>query len=119
MSLRFRVVVALLIFIFLLPSSLFAEEKPLWEIGVGVGLLQMPDYRGANESRLYPLPYPYLVYRGDILKVDEQRISGQIFKTDRVLLDFSGYGAVPVDSDDNSTQYTRFVFDYTTGCKSA
>jgi outer membrane scaffolding protein for murein synthesis (MipA/OmpV family) len=50
------------------------------------------------------LPYPYLVYRGDILNVDEQRISGRIFKTDRILLDFSGYGAVPVDSDDNSAR---------------
>jgi outer membrane scaffolding protein for murein synthesis (MipA/OmpV family) len=104
MSIRFRVVIVLLTFIFLLPSSSFADKKPLWEMGVGVGLLQMPDYRGSDESRLYTLPYPYLVYRGDILKVDEQRISGKIFKTDRVLLDFSGYGAVPVKSDDNSTR---------------
>jgi hypothetical protein len=64
----------------------------------------MPDYRGSDENRLYLLPYPYLVYRGDILKVDEQRISGQIFKTDRILLDFSGFGAVPVKSSNNSAR---------------
>ncbi len=103
MRIRYTITV-LLIFGFLLPERAVCEEKPLWEMGVGVGFLQMPDYRGSNESRLYPLPYPYLVYRGDILKVDEQRISGKIFKTDRILLDFSGFGAVPVDSDDNSAR---------------
>jgi outer membrane protein len=104
MRMKFRVITFSLFFCFLLPSILFAEEKPLWEVGVGVGLLQMPDYRGSNESRLYVLPYPYLVYRGDILKVDEQRITGQIFKTDRILLDFSGYGSVPVKSSDNTAR---------------
>jgi outer membrane protein len=104
MHIRYRVVVALLILSFLLPGHAICEEKPLWELGVGLGLLQMPDYRGSDENRLYLLPYPYLVYRGDILKVEEQSISGQIFKTDRILLDFSGFGAVPVKSSDNSAR---------------
>jgi len=112
MRIRYKVVVALLLLSFLLPGYAICEEKPpektlekpLWELGVGLGLLQMPDYRGSDENRLYLLPYPYLVYRGDILKVDEQRISGQIFKTDRILLDFSGFGAVPVKSSNNSAR---------------
>ena len=112
MSIRYRVLVALLLLSFLLPGRAICEEKtlekplekPLWELGIGLGLLQMPDYRGSDENRLYLLPYPYLVYRGDILKVEEQRISGQIFKTDRISLDFSGYGAVPVKSSDNSAR---------------
>ena len=112
MCIRYRVVVALLLLSFLLPGRAICEEKtlekplekPLWELGIGLGLLQMPDYRGSDENRLYLLPYPYLVYRGDILKVEEQRISGQIFKTDRISLDFSGYGAVPVKSSDNSAR---------------
>jgi outer membrane scaffolding protein for murein synthesis (MipA/OmpV family) len=104
MRIRYRIVVALLLLSFLLPGRAICEEKPLWELGVGLGLLQMPDYRGSDENRLYLLPYPYLVYRGDILKIDEQRISGQIFKTDRILLDFSGFGAVPVKSSNNSAR---------------
>lgn len=86
------------------PQIAISEDKPLWELGLGSVLLQMPDYRGSDESRLYLLPYPYVMYRGDILKIDEQRISGQIFKTDRVLLDFSGYGSVPVTSSDNAAR---------------
>ncbi len=61
----------------------------------------MPDYRGSGESRSYLLPYPYFVYRGDILKVEKERISGRIFETERILLDLSFNGSVPVKSSDN------------------
>ena len=112
MCIRYRVLVALLLLSFLSPVSAICEEKPLekpvekplWELGVGLGLLQIPDYRGSDENRLYILPYPYLIYRGDFLKVDEQHVTGQIFKTDRILLDFSGYGSVPVKSSHNSAR---------------
>ena len=108
MRIRCRVIFALLLLSFLLPGRAICEEKPLekplWELGIGLGLLQIPDYRGSDENRLYLLPYPYLIYRGNFLKVDEQRVTGQIFKTDRILLDFSGYGSVPVKSSNNSAR---------------
>jgi outer membrane scaffolding protein for murein synthesis (MipA/OmpV family) len=97
-------VVALIISGFLLPQSAVCEEKPLWELGAGVALLRLPDYRGSDEYRFYVLPFPYLIYRGDILRVDRERISGRIFKTDRLLLDISVYGSVPVDSSKNSAR---------------
>jgi len=94
----------LLLLIFLLPESSVSAEKPLWEVGIGAAFLHMPDYRGSDEYKFYVLPYPYIIYRGDILRVDERRISGRVFKTDRVLLDFSIFGSVPVDSSDNSAR---------------
>jgi len=95
----------MLVLIFLvLPLQSFGAEKPLWELGVGAGFLMMPDYRGSNETRAYLLPFPYAVYRGGILRLEDKRISGRIFKTDRVTLDASGYGAVPVRSDDNDAR---------------
>jgi len=86
---------------FLGTEAVFAEEKPLWEVGVGVAALYLPDYRGSDEGRFYALPYPYIIYRGDFLRVEKDRISGRIFETDRILFDVSFYGGVPVDSDDN------------------
>jgi hypothetical protein len=47
------------------------------------------------------LPYPYLVYRGDFLTIDKDSISGRLFKTDRLLLDISLFGNMPVDSSGN------------------
>ena len=97
-----RLFIQILILWFVLsPVWAWCEEKPLWEIGAGLFFLQMPDYRGSDENRRYLLPYPYFVYRGDILRVEKERISGRIFETDRVLLDISGNGSAPVSSSDN------------------
>ena len=79
MRVRRGVVIASLVLSSLFPGSVVCQEKPVWEIGVGFAALLLPDYRGSNEYRLYPLPYPYFIYRGDVLKVDEHNISGRIF----------------------------------------
>lgn len=104
MNVRRNIIGVLLLLCTLSPQNAISQEKPLWELGIGAGLLQMPDYRGSDESRFYFLPYPYVVYRGGILKIDKQRISGQIFETDRVQLDFSVFGSVPVKSSSNSAR---------------
>ncbi|MCL2669112.1 MAG: MipA/OmpV family protein [Syntrophaceae bacterium] len=87
----------------LLPPSAVAAELPLWELGLGVGVLQMPEYRGSNERRSLVLPYPYLVYRGSLLRVDRERITSRIFG-DRVLVDLSFSGGIPVKSDRNEAR---------------
>jgi len=92
------------VLLFSLPGIAVCEEKPLWELGAGLAVLQMPDYSGSDKDRLYLLPYPYFIYRGDILHVDRDRISGRVFKTDRLLLDLSFFGQVPVDSSDNEAR---------------
>ncbi|MHB9096645.1 MAG: MipA/OmpV family protein [Syntrophales bacterium] len=89
---------------FSLPNTAAGAEKPLWELGAGLGVLQIPDYPGSDKNRIYLLPYPYFIYRGDILRVERDRISGRIFKTDTVLLDVSFYGQVPVKSSDNDAR---------------
>ncbi|MDE2348586.1 MAG: hypothetical protein KGL92_08785 [Gammaproteobacteria bacterium] len=38
-----------------------AAEKPLWEVGFGVGAIAFNDYRGADTSHVYPLPVPYII----------------------------------------------------------
>lgn len=88
---------------FITPRSCLRGKAPLG-IGCGLALLRLPDYRGSDENRYYVLPFPYSIYRGDILRVDRERISGRIFKTDRLLLDVSLYGSVPVDSSRNSAR---------------
>ena len=49
-----------------------AELRPEWEFGLGATGLTLPDYRGSDESRDYLLPFPYLIYRGEHLRVDRQ-----------------------------------------------
>jgi outer membrane protein len=104
MAVRKSAVLIILFLCLVAPGVSTSAEKPLWELGVGGGVLLMPDYRGSDKTRIYVLPFPYAVYRGGIFKIEDKRISGRIFKTDRVTLDVSGYGAVPVRSDDNEAR---------------
>ncbi len=78
-----------------------AELRPEWEFGLGATGFTFPDYRGSDERRNFVLPFPYLIYRGDILRVDRQGVRGVFFESDRVELDFSASGTPPVDSDKN------------------
>jgi outer membrane scaffolding protein for murein synthesis (MipA/OmpV family) len=89
---------------FLPAADATADEFPLWELGAGLGVIDFPDYRGSNERKTWLLPVPYFVYRGDILKADQQRVRGLFFHSDRVELDASVNGSVPVKSDDNQAR---------------
>jgi outer membrane protein len=104
MSIRRGLLLTVLLVSIVLPKAAIGAEKPLWELGIGFSALLLPDYRGSDEYRVYPLPYPHFIYRGDVLRVDENKISGQIFKTDRILLDVSIYGYLPVKSSNNTAR---------------
>lgn len=75
--------------------------RPLWELGLGAVLLQRPDYLGAEEQTLYLLPFPSMIYRGEWLKADDDGIQGLLFDSERLRLDISGGGSLPVNSDNN------------------
>lgn len=81
-----------------------AELKPEWELGMGVGAVDFPIYRGAEERRTYVLPTPYVQYRGKFLQVERERVRGLLFRHERVELDISVNGSVPVKSKDSSAR---------------
>jgi outer membrane protein len=91
------------LFLVLLLSTLStrAELRPEWEFGAGATAFTLPDYRGSDESRAYVLPFPYVIYRGDKLRVDRGGVRGVFFETDRVELDLSMSATPPVNSDKN------------------
>jgi MipA family protein len=76
-------------------------EKPLWELGIGMSALHFPDYRGSDESGIFAIPFPYVVYRGKIFKADEEGVRGALFDSERVEINVSLGASVPVSSEDN------------------
>lgn len=86
------------------PALSQAEQKPLWEAGLGVGAVAFPDYRGSDESNVYPLPLPYFVYRGKFLKADREGLRGELFDRRYVELSLSMNATIPVSSDDNTAR---------------
>lgn len=99
--------------IFPLPNATWADGLPLWEVGVGIAGLNVPFYRGADQDKSYVLPLPYVIYRGERLKIDKSGIRGNIFSSDRVVLDFSLAGGVPVPKDEGGARAGMHSLDTT------
>jgi len=76
-----------------------AEQLPLWEAGVGIGVATLPHYRGSDQSRTWVLPVPYVVYRGESVKVDDDRRIRGLFG-EGVELEFSLNGSPPAKDND-------------------
>ena len=80
-------------------SAARAEPKPLWELGLGAGALIFHDYRGADTMHVYPVPVPYLVYRGKFLRSDHNGLRGKLFHQEHIELNLSINGTTPVRND--------------------
>ena len=79
-------------------------KRPLWELGLGVAGLRLPDYLGSDQSRFYALPLPYIVYRGTWLKADRDGARALLFNSQRVKLDVSVAASTPARSSDNDAR---------------
>ena len=77
------------------------QSFPLWEAGIGAAVIDFPHYRGSDQRHAYVLPLPYFVFRGEKIRADRQGLRGLLFDTDRVALDVSANGSLPVNSQRN------------------
>ncbi len=85
-------------------DAIAAGQRPLWEVGLGVAALRLPDYRGADQGRNYVLPLPYIVYRGDWLRADRDGARAVLLDTPRAKLDLSLAASAPSRSKDNDAR---------------
>ncbi|HEY0720797.1 MAG TPA: MipA/OmpV family protein [Gammaproteobacteria bacterium] len=92
--------VSLLLALLLLAGESRGQEalRPVWEVGAGGYLMSLPDYRGSAGQNFYFFPIPYLVYRGEVFKVDREGLSGLLFETQHLDLDMSLSASPPVKS---------------------
>ncbi|THB71544.1 MAG: hypothetical protein D6B25_18295, partial [Desulfobulbaceae bacterium] len=72
---------------------------PRWEIGlIGFGGY-LPYYKGSSENRPLLFAFPYVVYRGEIISLDDESITGLILDTETFTLDLAVYGEVNKNDD--------------------
>jgi outer membrane scaffolding protein for murein synthesis (MipA/OmpV family) len=81
--------------------ELVPGTAPLWELGIGVGALRLPHYRGSDQAHSWLLPLPYLVYRGQFLKADREGTRAVLFNSDSIDFDLSLAASPPTRSKDN------------------
>lgn len=85
-------------------SALYAREKPTIELGFGVGSLYYPNYIGSKSIQLINVPLPYVRYRGEFFRIDEDGLTGKLFGIDGLRLDISVSGSLPASSESDGVR---------------
>lgn len=83
------------------PAEAVPVMRPLWELGVGVGALRLPDYRGSDQSSTVWFPVPYAVYRGKWLRADREGARAVLLDAQSVEVDLSLAASPPSRSKDS------------------
>lgn len=89
------------------PFRAMAAEKndiSQWELGVGIGALSIPHYRGSDQRQSYIAPIPYVRYSGKHLKVDREGGRYYFYESHAFKLDLTATFNFPVDSDKNTAR---------------
>jgi MipA family protein len=105
-TIRASVATAFIAFASLMPLAAAADEaqKSIWQdltLGVGIAAINYPHYPGSSQTATFVSPLPYLEYDGDWLSVDRDGIQAHLFEDDRITLDLSVSGSLPVNNDDD------------------
>ncbi|UFN48244.1 MipA/OmpV family protein [Roseomonas sp. OT10] len=83
------------------PVAAQEVRLPVFEAGIGGAAAWVPDYPAAGQNHLQAIPVPYVIYRGQILRSDDQGVRGRVYSSDSIGLDLSFSGAFPSSSSDN------------------
>ena len=81
-----------------------AKELSLWEFGLFSGAARVPHYRGSDEYNIYALPFPYFIYRGEIIQASRDGLKGVFYKNNYIETNISLSGNPPVDGNNNARQ---------------
>lgn len=112
---------AIVFFAFLLGVEAEAQDassgkkpaKPLWELAVAAGGIYSPDYPAADKNSLHGLALPYVIYRGDVLRLGTDSIAKGVFiDTDYTELNVSMAAAFNANSNDNGARRGMPDLDY-------
>lgn len=70
------------------------QDLPLWEVGVAAGGISQQAYPGADEQVSRTPLLPYLIYRGKVLRADDDGAGLRAIRSERFELDVSFAGSL-------------------------
>lgn len=81
-----------------------AEQRPVYEIGAGMAGFELPDYAGSKNSQFRWFPFPYVIYRGEILRADDEGTRAKLNASKIFELGLSFGFNFPVESNQNAAR---------------
>ena len=88
------------------------ESTSSYSFGVGISMMTINDYIGADESQFYIFPTPYIFYQSDTLIIDQNAFTGELFESKRWHLAVDAAGSIPVNSDKNAARLGMTDLDW-------
>jgi outer membrane scaffolding protein for murein synthesis (MipA/OmpV family) len=80
-------------------------KEPLWEVGLGGGGTYTPDYPGASQNHVWAIPFPWGIYRGDLLHSDRHgNTRARFFHRAGWEFNASASGGLPASSSQNQAR---------------
>jgi outer membrane protein len=76
------------------------EPQPQLEAGIGLIELTRPNYRGSDHYSSSVLPLPYVIYRGDRVKITREGVKARLFNLDSLNVGLSSAFNLTGSSDD-------------------
>jgi len=90
-----------------LPKSAAGESGslglPLWELGIGAAAYNQANYPGSDVRSTTGFPFPYVIYRGDWLRIDHS-LQGILYETRVAKIDLSAGATSLVDSNESGAR---------------
>jgi outer membrane protein len=84
-------------------GELDSTGLPLWELGIGAAAYHQANYPGSDVRSTTGFPFPYVIYRGDWLRIDRS-LQGILYETKTAKIDFSAGATSLVDSDESDAR---------------
>lgn len=73
---------------------------PLWEVGLAGGAITTPAYPGSIDRTSRTLALPFLIYRGDMLRLDRSGLEARLVHTPDIEFDVGLAASLPSNSSD-------------------
>lgn len=80
------------------------EAQPLWELGLGGGLIDVPNYPASSERNFIGIVLPYFIYRGDVFRFGDGSARAVLVEDSNFEIDISLRGAFSADSENNTAR---------------
>lgn len=84
----------------LVSAQAAAQPLPRWEAGLAAGVASMPAYSGSTDRSVRGLLVPYVVFRGERLRVDGNSADWRLLRSEKFDVDLGVAGSLPAKSRD-------------------
>ncbi len=86
-------------------QSSFKRNQGLFEAGFGAVYASIPHYPGSSQTNTLFVPFPTVIYRGDIYRIDEDGgARTRFFYSDKMEINLSIGGSLPVSTKDSKAR---------------